>query len=79
VCIHAGSWHFDRSCPVEVVVAKVKCQLLNDCFRDDTVIESDVEMSREDTTLSCSLRHQVEIVLTLAVLVLHYLSVNQTT
>ena len=26
--VHAGSWHLDRSCPVEVVVAQVECQLL---------------------------------------------------
>lgn len=26
--VHAGSWHLDRSRPVEVVVAQVECQLL---------------------------------------------------
>ena len=77
VRVHAGSRHLDRSRPVEVVVTQIKCQLLNDGLRNRAVIVGDIEMSGKNATLSGSLRHQVEVVLALSVLVLHDLSVDQ--
>ena len=79
VSVHAGGRHLDRARPVEVVVAQVKSELLNDCFGKLTIVEGDIEVSGEDTALSSGLRDQVEVVLSLAVLVLHDLGVDQAT
>ena len=77
VSVHARGRNLDRSRPVEVVVAQVKSELLNDCLGKLTVIEGDIEVSGKDTALSCGLRNQVEVILSLAVLVLHDLGVDQ--
>ena len=77
--IHAGGRHLDGSSPVEVVVAQVKSELLNHRLGKLAVVEGDIEVSGEDTALSCGLRDKVEVVLSLAVLVLHDLGVDQAT
>lgn len=77
VSIHARSRHLDRPRPVEVVVAQVKSELLNRCLLHLRIIEGHIEMSRLHTSLSSELRDQIKIVLTLRILVLYDLLVNE--
>lgn len=78
VSVHAGSWNFDRSCPVEIVVAEVESQLFKHSLGDCGIIISDVEVSREHATLGSSLRNEVEVILRLRVFVLNDLSIDET-
>lgn len=78
VGIHAGSRDLDGTCPVEVVVTEVKGELLNDRLLNWRVIEGHVEVSREDASLSCGLWDQIEVILSLRVLILNYLGVNES-
>jgi hypothetical protein len=79
VRVHAGSRHLDGAGPVVVVVAKVEGELLNHCFFDERVVEGNIEVSWKDAPLGCELRDEVEIVLTLRVLILHDLGINEGT
>ena len=79
VGIHAGSRYLDRACPVEIVVAQVKGQLLDRCLLNGRVVEWHIEVGGKDTALSGELRNQVEIILSGRVLILNDLGVNQTT
>lgn len=77
VRVHAGRRHLDGSRPVEVVVAEVVGQPLNGCLLHHGVVEGDIEVSREHAALCRELRHEVEVVLLLGVLVLNDLAVNE--
>ena len=77
VGVHAGGGDLDRAGPVKVVVAQVEGQLLYHRLGHRAVVVRHVEVRRQHTALGCRLRHQVEVILTLAVLVLDDLSVNE--
>lgn len=77
VGVHARGWDLDGSGPVEVVVAQVIGQPLDDCLLKGRVIVGNIEVSGKDTTLSCCLGDKVEIVLRLRVLVLYNGLINQ--
>lgn len=71
VGIHAGCWNFDCSLPVEVVVAEIVGELLNDCFGNFRVVEGHIEVSRKDTALVSCLGDEVEVVLCFLVITLN--------
>ena len=77
VSIHARRGYLDSTGPVEVVVAEVIGELLDDRLLNWRIIESHVEVSWEDASLSSGLRNKVEVVLRHRVLVLHNAGVNQ--
>ena len=79
VGIHTWGWYLNRTSPVEVVVAEVKCQLLHYFLTQIGVVESNIEMGREYTSLGSELRNQIEIVFLLRVFILNDFGVNNTT
>ena len=68
--IHTRSRHLDGTSPIEIVVTQIKGELLESFLRNRRFIQGNIEMSREDTSLSGELRNQVEIILIL-ILLLH--------
>ena len=79
VGIHAGSRHLNGSRPVEVVVAQVEGELLNDPLLKRRIIEGDEVVSGEDATLSSLQRHNIEVVVCQSVFILDDVSVNEST
>jgi len=69
VGIHARGGNLDGAGPVVVVMAEVESELLDRILLDRGVIESDVEVSGEDTSLSGVLRNKIEVVLHVGILV----------
>lgn len=67
--IHARGGNLDGAGPVVVVMAEVESELLDRILLDRGVIESDVEVSGEDTSLSGVLRNKIEVVLHVGILV----------
>jgi hypothetical protein len=63
--------------PVEVVMAEVKSQLLNDCLGKLTVVVGHIEVSGEDAGLCNSLWEYVEVVFRMILLALHDHGIDQ--
>jgi hypothetical protein len=76
VSIHAGSRHLDWSSPVVVVVTESKGEFLNSLFGETGIIEGTVEVSWQDTSLSGVLGNQEEVKLSVGIIVLNKLLVN---
>lgn len=76
VGVHARSWHFDGTSPVEIVVAEIKGELLNDVLLHGRVIVGDVEVSWQHASLGSVLRNKIEVVFHIRILVLNYLVVD---
>lgn len=53
VSVHAWCWDLDGARPVEVVVAQIERQFLNDLLLERRVVKCNVEVSRENTALGC--------------------------
>jgi hypothetical protein len=71
VGIHARSRYLNRTCPVEVVVTQIKCELLNYFLRQLGVIQSNIEVSGQNTSLSGKLRNEIEIIFLIRIFILN--------
>jgi hypothetical protein len=72
VGVHAGCRDLDWTSPVEVAVAKIVSELLEDSLVDLGVVVGDVVVSGLDAALGRGLGHQVKVVVDEVVLALNY-------
>lgn len=61
VSILARSWHFDWACPVEVEMTEGVGKQLQVCATQRRLIACNVEVSWENTSLSCRSRSQEKV------------------
>ena len=74
----ARSRNFDTSTPVEVEVAKLVCQVLQDCTVKVRCIVANEEMGRQNATLSGGLTDQEEVI-KISSLVANKVAINNRT
>ncbi len=70
VGVHAGRRYLDGARPVVVVVAESEGELLNGVLLELGVVESDVEVRRQNAPLVGELRNEEEVILHVRLLVL---------
>ena len=78
MCVLAGSRDFDTSTPVEVEVAKLVCQVLQDCTVKVRCVVANEEMGRQNASLSGGLTDQEEVI-EISSLVANQIAINNRT
>ena len=76
--VHARSRYFDRSLPVEVVVAEVKGQLLKIILLEGGVVVSHIEVGGCHTALVSVLGNQEEVILRVTIFPFNYCGIDQS-